>query len=151
MKKVRKYLDQNYYHLYEEVGTEHKWKLFEKHDGWLFDGIMTSETHSYDDLLKFVKTHRALEEHAALFKVGTVLIWTMCALSILNSIFWHKSIIGGFVLGVDLVVVLNAVVLSRVSDSKLKLSCKRLVESHERLYKTINGGDENESRNSSTI
>lgn len=144
MKKVRKYLDQNYYHLYEEVGTEHKWKLFEKHDGWLFDGsepIMTSETHSYDDLLKFVKTHRALEEHKTIFKVGTVLIWTMCALSVLNSIFWHKSIIGGFVLGVDLVVVLNAVVLSRVSDSKLKLSLLRLAESEKRLYKAIKGDD----------
>lgn len=147
MKKVRKYLDQNYYHLYEEVGTEHKWKLFEKHDGWLFDGsepIMTSETHSYDDLLKFVKSHRALEEDKAIFKVGTVLIWTMCALSILNSIFWHKAIIGGFVLGVDLVVLLNAVVFARVSDSKLKLSCLRLAESEKKLYELIKG-DNNEN------
>lgn len=62
LNKVRRLLDYKKYHLYEEYnGIECKWKLFEKYETWMEDGsgpIMTSETHTEEDLIKFAKEHR---------------------------------------------------------------------------------------------
>lgn len=62
LNKVRRLLDYKKYHLYEEYnGIDSKWKLFEKYETWMEDGsgpIMTSETHTEEDLIKFAKEHR---------------------------------------------------------------------------------------------
>ena len=62
LNKVRRLLDYKKYHLYEEYnGVDVKWKLFEKYETWMEDGskpIMTSETHTEEDLIKFAKEHR---------------------------------------------------------------------------------------------
>lgn len=62
LNKVRRLLDYKKYHLCEEYnGIDSKWKLFEKYETWMEDGsgpIMTSETHTEEDLIKFAKEHR---------------------------------------------------------------------------------------------
>lgn len=65
--KIRKYLGDRY-HLHVTLGGENleveSWKLFRKYPGYLMDGstaIMTSETHSEEDLYKFAKKHRRFE------------------------------------------------------------------------------------------
>ncbi len=62
LNKVRRLLDYKKYHLCEEYnGVDSKWKLFEKYETWMDDGskpIMTSETHTEEDLIKFAKEHR---------------------------------------------------------------------------------------------
>lgn len=62
LNKVRRLLDYKKYHLFEEYnGVDSEWKLFEKYETWMDDGskpIMTSETHTEEDLIKFAKEHR---------------------------------------------------------------------------------------------
>ena len=62
LNKVRRLLDYKKYHLCEEYnGIDSKWKLYEKYETWMEDGsgpIMTSETHTEEDLIKFAKEHR---------------------------------------------------------------------------------------------
>lgn len=60
--KARRLLDYDKYHLCETFdGFNETWKLFEKYDGWMHDGsepIMTSETNTEKELLKFAKKHK---------------------------------------------------------------------------------------------
>lgn len=59
MRKVRRLLDYNKYHLFED--SNGSWKLFRKFEGYPFDKmgpIMTSEDYTYEDLLKFAKSHK---------------------------------------------------------------------------------------------
>lgn len=61
-KKIRKLLDYKKYHLCTSSNGE--WSLFRKYEDWdLYmskenKAIMTNETHTEEDLLKFVKKHR---------------------------------------------------------------------------------------------
>lgn len=136
MKKIRKLLDTNHYHLFEGLDYKdnekiHKWKLYEKHNGWVWDNsepIMTSDTHSKEDLYKFVKTHRALEYNKLSYIVSMIILSLMLVLSIINMTTIHSRTISGFVLGVNLMVCVLAVLKTIVSDSECKLYKKQFKE-----------------------
>ena len=80
MRKVRRLLDYNKYHLFED--SNGSWKLFRKFEGYPFDKmgpIMDSERHTYEDLLKFAKSHKKYDlrdiSRSVIVFVALILCW----------------------------------------------------------------------------
>lgn len=101
--KASRLLDYDKYHLYQEstLGSKNtKWKLFEKYDGWMHDGsepIMTSETNTEKELLKFAKQHK--EYKIIDFYMFLLIIpITSVILSFVNVKF-HSELLRGIIYG----------------------------------------------------
>lgn len=89
--KIRKYLGDRY-HLHVTLGGENleveSWKLFRKYPGYLTDGstaIMTSETHSEEDLYKFAKKHKYYKTERIITKLFVLVAYIGMILGIISS------------------------------------------------------------------
>lgn len=100
--KARMYLG-DYYHLHQnlEWNKEKKelytksWKLFLKYNGYLEDGsepIMTSETNTEKDLLKFAKENRFYQIDIVILKGNLFIAMCFFILTIINSFFRIKEL-----------------------------------------------------------
>lgn len=113
--KIRRILGDKY-HLYQEFdGINEKWKLFRKHDGWLTDNsepIMTSDTHTEKELLKFTKKHReyGVTEFYFMMLPMPFIALALCFINLEFQNEYLRGIIAGmniytiFVAGVDMFV-----------------------------------------------
>ena len=109
--EARKYLG-NRYHLFEEIGLDTdeavttKWKLFRKYPGYLHDDsgpIMTSETHSEKDLLKFAKKHKYYNTEKCMTKLLVLNAYIGMALSLIN-IYFNNHELKLFFYGIEFVI-----------------------------------------------
>ena len=107
--KIRRWLGDRYLLNTEITFKEDKtkiesWKLFRVYPGWMKDNseaIMTSETHTDKDLMKFAKKHRKYDLSMVEDKIFIIISWTNVAFSILNAYF-HSTFIRGFNWGIIL-------------------------------------------------
>lgn len=143
--KARRLLDYDKYHLYQELnlGSENiKWKLFEKYDGWMHDGsepIMTSETNTEKELLKFARKHK--EYKIIDFYMFLLIIpVTMVILSFVN-INYHSELLRGIIYGFNIctwIIVLVDIFVTeknnKVFSLELKARRRRLIRSLEKKY-----------------
>ncbi len=135
MFKIRRMLGDNY-HLYEEYVDEDttKWKLFEKHEGWMLDNseaIMTSDEYSYEDLYKFAKTHGDLNLDLILGCVTTIILILTVILSFIN-IYFKNTMIEGVVIGIDIVCIVFMNIRWIVCNKNFKRQLLRFNERIER-------------------
>lgn len=97
MRKVRRLLDYNKYHLFED--SNGSWKLYKKYEGYPFDKmgpIMDSERHTYEDLLKFAKSHKKYDLRNT---SRAIIAYVAIILCLVN--FFTKGL-SLFILGLDL-------------------------------------------------
>lgn len=97
MRKVRRLLDYNKYHLFED--SNGSWKLFRKFEGYPFDKmgpIMDSERHTYEDLLKFAKSHKKYDLRSTSRSIIVFIVLILCWVNIFTK---GLSL---FILGLDL-------------------------------------------------
>ena len=97
MRKVRRLLDYNKYHLFED--SNGSWKLFRKFEGYPFDKmgpIMDSERHTYEDLLKFAKSHKKYDLRSTSRSIIVFIALILCWVNIFTK---GLSL---FILGLDL-------------------------------------------------
>lgn len=146
MWKIRRMIDDRYYHLTEicewdeNSRIKETWKLFEKHDYWLTDGskaIMTSETHTNEDLYKFVKKNRTIDLDRVLGISTIIILAIICIISILNC-YLHNAMLRGFILGIDLICIIFVLIRWEVSEKNWKFRMKKLNERWERLKENKN-------------
>ncbi len=127
-RKIRKMLGKNY-HL--SVSSEGEWLLFRKYDDWdkytnpNNKAIMTSETNTEDELLKFAKEHKRYDESKIRCTVRTLILFATVILSFMNC--WLSSeLIRGIVLGIDIAIVIVVVAELIVSEHNFKITKKEL-------------------------
>lgn len=124
--KIRKMLGKNY-HL--SVSSEGEWFLYRKYDDWdkytspNNKAIMTSETNTEDELLKFAKEHKRYDELEIRCTVRTLILFATVILSFMNC--WLSSeLIRGIVLGIDMAIIIIAVAELLVTEHNLKITKK---------------------------
>lgn len=139
MWKIRRMLGENY-HLCEELKwnedkLEEAWRLYEKHRDWLEDGskpIMTSETHTYEDLYKFAKEHRVWNCDLVVGKVSMVVLIIILVIAILNC-FWNNKILMGFIWGINVFSIILSTTRLIVSNHNWKITQLKYKEHWERI------------------
>lgn len=147
MWKIRRMIDDRYYHLTEEAKWDENynlvetWKLFEKHDYWLTDGseaIMSSETNTYEDLYKFVKKNRTIDLDSVL-GISTIIILAINVIISIINCYLHNAMLRGFILGIDLICMIFVLIRWEVSGKNWKFRMKKLDERWERLMEEFHG------------
>lgn len=145
MWKIRRLIDDRYYHLSEEAKWDENdklietWKLFEKHDYWLTDGskpIMTSETNTYEDLYKFVKKNRTIDLDRVLGISTMIILEINLIISIINC-YLNNAMLRGFILGIDLICIIFVLIRWEVSEKNWKFRMKKLDERWERIQEEM--------------
>lgn len=144
LNKVRRLLDYKKYHLYEEYnGIDSKWKLYEKYETWIEDGsgpIMTSETHTEEDLIKFAKEHRTYK-FIDISKTLVIISSVNLAILILG-ILLKNEYLQALVTGSNLCIILMSVVVGLMDyknskvyyielKAKLRREKERMIKNYE--------------------
>lgn len=128
LNKVRRLLDYKKYHLYEEYnGIDSKWKLFEKYETWMEDdskSIMTSETHTEEDLIKFAKEHRTYK-FVDICKVLVIISLVNLAILILGIV-TKNGYLRNLVTGSNLCIILLSIIVGIMDTKNFKVNCLEL-------------------------
>ena len=128
LNKVRRLLDYKKYHLYEEYnGIDSKWKLFEKHETWMDDGskpVMTSETHTEEDLIKFAKEHRTYK-FVDICKVLVIISLVNLVILILGIV-TKNGYLRNLVTGSNLCIILLSIIVGIMDTKNFKVNCLEL-------------------------
>lgn len=115
--KIRKWLGDRY-HLNPEITFKEdktkieKWKLFRVYPNWMTDGsepIMTSETHTDKDLMKFAKKHRKYDLSMVDNKTFIVIAHFNFILVILSFLLGSKCLLG-FTYGINFVIIVTCII-----------------------------------------
>ena len=138
--KIRQLLDYKEYHLYTSTKFELNekittWKLFKKYDGWIGDGsepIMTSETHTEEELYQFVKKHKRyyLTDFIRLLLIIPIFTLIMCVINIFINNDFLREIIWGLEISTFLIIIIETFIVIR-NGKVQKLEFK---EYFERMY-----------------
>lgn len=144
MFKIERMLGENY-HLCEECKwnedkLEETWKLFAKYSGWIDDGskpIMTSETHTYEDLYNFAKEHNVWNCDLVIGKVSMVIMTIILIIAVLNC-FWNNAELRGFILGVNIFGIAISISRLVISNHNWKISKLKFKERMKRYEKKEN-------------
>lgn len=139
--KIRQLLDYKEYHLntrvtFELGETKTTWKLFKKYDGWIGDGsepIMTSETHTEEELYQFVKKHKRyyLTDFIRFLLIIPIFTLIMCVINIFINNDVLREIIWGLEIATILMVIIETFIVIRNGNVQ-KLEFKEYLE---RVYK----------------
>lgn len=128
LNKVRRLLDYKKYHLCEEYnGIDSKWKLFEKYETWMDDGskpIMTSETHTEEDLIKFAKEHRTYK-FVDICKVLVIISLVNLVILILGIV-TKNGYLKNLVTGSNLCIILLSIIVGIMDTKNFKVNCLEL-------------------------
>lgn len=125
-RKIRKMLGKNYHLM---VSSDGKWSLFRKYDDWdkyispNNKAIMTSETNTEDELLKFAKEHKRYDELKIRCIVRSLILFVAVILSFMNC--WLSSeLIFGIVWGINIsIIIINDAELI-VAEHNFKITKK---------------------------
>lgn len=128
LNKARRLLDYKKYHLCEEYnGIDSKWKLFEKYETWMDDGskpIMTSETHTEEDLIKFAKEHRTYK-FVDICKVLVIISLVNLVILILGIV-TKNGYLRNLVTGSHLCIILLSIIVGIMDAKNFKVNCLEL-------------------------
>ena len=144
MFKIRRMLGGNY-HLTEECKwnkdkLEETWKVYAVYSGWLDDGskpIMSSETHTYDDLYKFAKEHNVWDCDFVIGKVTIVINIIAIIIAALNCFLNNKEL-RGFIYGTIIFCLIMSFTRLIISNHNWKISKLKFKERMKRYEKKEN-------------
>ena len=152
MNKIRKLLGRRF-HLSTEYGGENcelmQWKLFKNYENgdpiyWSDDNkaIMSSGTHTIDDLYKFAKSHKKYDVERFILRMNTIILLIMVLVSFAN-IFINSVIIRTIVLTCDAILMLWLGAVTYVSNKNWKVDKLEMQENwkrrREELFKKLEG------------
>lgn len=155
--KVRRWLGDRYHLNVEITFLEDKtkiesWKLFRVYPGWMKDNsgaIMTSETHTDKDLMKFAKKHRKYDLSLLDNMTFVVIAYLNLALVILNAWIRNKYLVG-FTYGIEFVIIITCIIKFIFIEKNSKVSALEFKERVDIILKKENIKDErkNDTRES---
>lgn len=149
--KIRNWLGDRY-HLNTEITFKEdktkieKWKLFRVYPNWMTDGsepIMTSETHTDEELMNFAKKHRKYNLSIVDSTTMVILAWLNLILGFFNILLFRKVFIRGFICGIDFTIIVVSLVKliylkrnEKVEDNEFKENMELVKEKlNERMLK----------------
>lgn len=155
--KIRRWLGDRYHLNVEITFLEDKtkiesWKLFRVYPNWMIDGgepIMTSETHTDDDLIKFAKKHRKYDLSMVDNTIFVIMSYLNFFTIILNV--WIKNkYLAGFYWGINFLIIITSIVKLIFIEKNDKVSKLEFKERLEYIFKKENIKDErkNDTRES---
>ena len=133
--KIRKMLDPEKYHLYcelqdvtqQDLSIVKEWMLFRKHDNWMTDGskpIMSSETNTYKQLLKFATEHKTYDVGSYLCKFRVIVSFCLLAIVILNVMLIHSDYLSGMTTGMNLFIIFESLIYMKLDNQNFKVKMK---------------------------
>lgn len=134
--KVRRWLGDRY-HLNTEITFEEdktkieSWKLFRVYPGWMEDNskaIMTSETNTDKELIKFAKKNRIYD--LSYPKMFVIISWLNIFILIINSLLFKSALITGFYYGICFVIIITSIIYLKFLNHNSKIEVK---ESEEKM------------------
>lgn len=145
LNKVRRLLDYKKYHLFEKYnGIDSEWELYEKYETWMEDGskpIMTSETHTEEDLIKFAKEHRTYK-FIDISKILVIISFANLIILILGTVL-KNDYLKTLVTGSNLCIILVSIIVgimnyknSKVYYLELKAKFRREKERLVKCYES---------------
>lgn len=155
--KIRRWLGDRY-HLNTEITFKEdktkieKWKLFRVYPGWMKDNsgaIMTSETHTDKDLMKFAKKHRKYDLSLLDNMTFVVIAHFNIILVILSFLLGSKCLLG-FTYGINFVIIVTCIIKDIFINKNSKVSKLEFKERVDIFLKKENIKDErkNDTRES---
>lgn len=139
-KEIRKLLSKRYHLCVSWENDIITWKLFKQYENgdpiyYSNDNkpIMTSETHTPEQLYKFAKIHHKIDEHLFLNKMNVNVSFIVMILIITNIIFFKNDFIKGILMGIDVMIVLYCIVSHIIWNKNWKVDTLELKENFKRL------------------
>ncbi|MBR5227497.1 MAG: hypothetical protein IKV94_02555 [Clostridia bacterium] len=120
------------YHL--NTNTNGEWSLYRQYDnGEMYFSnenkpIMTSETHTDKDLLKFAKQHRKYCVEVVMSGARVIIMLLALALLVLNIFIFNNNIIRGIILGIEIIVVVESILQSIITEHNYDLKTEQYKE-----------------------
>lgn len=147
--KIRRWLGDRY-NLNTEITFKEdktkieKWKLFRVYPGWMEDNsgaIMTSETHTDDDLIKFAKKHRKYDLSMVDNTIFVIMSYLNFFTIILNV--WIKNkYLAGFYWGINFLIIITSIVKLIFIEKNSKVTNLEFKERMDIFLKKENIKDE---------
>lgn len=139
--KIRRMLGENY-HLFEECKwnedkLEETWKVYAKYSGWIDDDskpIMTSETHTYEDLYKFAKERNVWDCDLMIGKVSMIIMTIILIIAVLN-LFWNNAELRGAIWGINIFGIIISITRLVISNHNWKISKLKFKERMKKYEK----------------
>ena len=138
--KIRQLLDYKEYHLntrvtFELGETKTTWKLYKKYDNWISDGskpIMTSETHTEEELYQFAKKHKKyyLTDFIRLLLIIPIFTLIMCVI----NIFINNDVLREMIWGLEIATILMLIIETFIVIRNGKVQKLEFKEYLERVY-----------------
>lgn len=137
--RIRKMLG-NDYHLF--YNNRDEWKLFRKYkdfDLYLCEEnkpIMTSKTHTEEELYKFAKKSRKYDIESVNISINIIVVWLYCLVLIINAfikIEWLRY----FIWGVDFYIIINCIYRIILLKHNHKVFMNQIKEEFELRKKII--------------
>lgn len=128
--------------LYKSDWTE-SWHLYSLD---LDKVIMSSETHTIDDLYKFAKTHHEIDLFNAI-NIGDTILLAVCIILALINIKFKNEVIDGFIFGSCIASGIYILIASHVEEHNLFVRLRKDTEKFDERFKEIlekKVGEENE-------
>lgn len=139
-KEIRKLLGNRYHLGVTYDGKITTWSLFKKYEnGDLIyysndnKAIMTSETHTVEELYEFAKKHHKIDEHFFMSRLNITIACINIILIIINIIFLKSDIIRGIIFGVDIIIVIDCMVAHIIWNKNWNVGMLELEENIKRL------------------
>lgn len=121
-----------------------KWKLFRVYPGWMEDNskaIMTSETHTDKELMKFAKKHRKYDLSMLDNITFIIIAWLNLVLVIFN-IFIKNKYLAGFYWGINFLIIITSIVKLIFIEKNSKVTNLEFKERMDIFLKKENIKDE---------
>jgi len=143
--KIRKLLG-NRYHLCTCLGKDFEvseWYLYRKYDDSKIyfskenKEIMSSETNTLEDLMKFAKKHHKIDEHVVINNTVLIVLWIAFIVCLINSFIWNSGYIRAIVLTADFFGILITFVSHIVWEKNWKVEMYELNENFARNMKEL--------------
>ena len=143
--KIRKLLG-NRYHLCTSIGEDfevNEWHLFRRYDDTKVyfskdnEKIMSSETNTLEDLMKFAKKHHKIDEHVAINNTVLIVLWIAFIVCLINPFVWNSGYIRAIVLTIDFFGILITFVSHIVWNKNWKVEMCELDENYKENMKRL--------------
>jgi hypothetical protein len=112
------------------------WMLYKCGRYDTYDLIMSSETHTIDDLYKFAKTHHEIDLFNAI-NIGDTFLLVICIILGLINIKFKNDVIVGFIYGSCISSALYLLIAGHVEEHNLIIKSRKNIEEFDAKLKEI--------------
>ena len=148
--KIRRLLGNDYHLFVSYDNDEVKWLLFKNYDNPKVyfskdnEAIMSSETHTEEELLKYAKEHHNINEHCIMNSTRCIMLIITLILATVN-IFLHDVVLRTIILSVNTVfmieIIISELVYNHNHNVKMRILNEHIIRSMKELEDKTNDNE----------